>query len=125
HPYSSAPVYGWRGNAYRSSPDPVSTILPRYIPRQVRLVGRAGLEVDVEAQEVEKRELQVLGRRVVDVRDEPARVLALGGAVETRDIALDAPPAEPPDDRARDLVADRIAQDRRMSGARGDGCADS
>ena len=94
-------------------------------PRDVRLVCGAGLEVHVEAREVEERKLQVLGRRVVDVRDEPARVLGLGGAVEARYMALHPPPSEPPNDLARDLVADRVTQDRGMSGARGDPGADA
>ena len=43
-------------------------------PREVRLEARSlRLEVDVEADEVEERQLQVLGRRVVDVGDEPVR----------------------------------------------------
>ena len=51
-------------------------------PGQVRLELRARLEVDVEADEVEERQLEVLGGRVVDVGDERVRVLVLGRVVE-------------------------------------------
>src|SRR5205085_1011389 len=48
----------------------------RPVPCKVLQAGEVGLEplslleVDVEAEEIEKRELEVLGRRKIDVRDE-------------------------------------------------------
>jgi hypothetical protein len=100
-------------------------LLPRQVlePRQVRIEAVGRLEIDVEADEVQEGQIQVLGRRVVDVGDEPARVLRLGRAVQPLQETLHRPPAVPPHHRGRDLAADRVAQNRGVAGAGGHGGA--
>ena len=84
---------------------------------QVGLQALPRLEVHVEADHVEERQFQVLGRGVVHVRDERPRVLGLDRAIQLLQVALDATPAVPPDDRAGNLVADRVPENGRMAGA--------
>ena len=87
-------------------------------PRQVGVEGLRSLEVDVEARQVEERQVQVLGRGEVDVGDQSLRILLLGGAVEALDEALDPAATVPADDRRGDLVADDVAEDSGVPGAR-------
>ena len=93
----------------------------RAIARQVVQAGKVGLEaiarleIDVEAHEVEERQPQVLGGRVVDVRDEAVRILRLHDPGEPLEIALDPPRPEPAHDLGRDLVAERVAEERGMA----------
>ena len=91
-------------------------------------VGRdceSRLEVDVEADEVEEGQLEVLGRRVVDVGDERRRILVLRRAIEALDEALDPARGRASARSRRDLVADRVAEDRRDAGACADALADA
>ena len=83
--------------------------------RQVRRKIRPRLEVDVERREVEERELEVLRAWIAHVRDEPFRVLRLHLRAKIRQEALDATPAVPAHQRRRDLVADRVAEQRRVT----------
>ena len=85
--------------------------------RQVRLQARARLQVHVEADEVEEGKLQVLGRRIVHVRDEASRIDVLHGLVERFQESLHAVPAMPAHDGGRDLVADGVAKERGVTGA--------
>ena len=85
-------------------------------PCEVSLEAVSLLEVDVEREQVEKRQIQVLRRRVVDVGDETAGILVLHGFVEALEVALDRSPAKPAGERRLDLVAERVAQDRRVAG---------
>src|SRR4029079_2469363 len=75
------------------------------------------LEVEVERDEVEERQSQVLGRRVVDVGEERVGGLVAHGAGEAGEEALDAATAVPADERRRDLVADREAEEGGVAGA--------
>ena len=93
-------------------------------PGEVGLELRPGLEEDVEADDVHERQLEVLRAGVVDVGDERPRVLVLAVAVELLQEALDPVPAVPADDRGGNLVADRVAEDRRVAGAGPDALTD-
>ena len=89
-------------------------------PREIRLEPLPRLEIHVEAEEVGERQVQVFGRRIVDVGDEPVRVLLLRRPVEPLEEALDGAAAVPAHDRGGDLVADRVAKDGGVAGARPD-----
>src|SRR5919197_960579 len=84
--------------------------------REISLETVTLLEVDVEREEVEERKIEVFRRRIVDVGDQPARIGVLDGFVKALEVALDRSPAEPPGERRLDLVAERVAKDRRMAG---------
>jgi hypothetical protein len=86
-------------------------------PPQIRLQAGLRLETDVERDEVQERKLQILGGRVIDVCDERVAVLVLDRAVEPLEVPLDLLASVPPDERGRDLVAKRVAEERRMAGA--------
>ena len=75
------------------------------------------LQVDVEAHEVQERELEIFGGGVVHIGDEALGVLGLDGAVRPPQVAFDRSTAEPSGYGAGDLVADGIAQQRRVPGA--------
>ncbi len=83
---------------------------------EVRAELLAALEEDVEAEEVEEPEVEVLGRRVVDVRHERGFVVGLDGVVQPAQELLGAPAPVPAHDGRRDLVADRPAEQRRVAG---------
>ena len=91
---------------------------------QVRLEPRRGLEVDVEAHEIEERELEVFRRGVVDVGHEPVRVLVLDHPAKPLEVALDLWATQPARHRRRDLIAEGIAQERRVTGTLADSLAD-
>ena len=86
--------------------------------RQVRGETLAALEVDVERDEVEERKVQVLRRRIVDVRDEPVGVLVPDRVVKPLEVALDLAAPEPASHRRRDLVAEPVCEQRGMPGDR-------
>ena len=86
-------------------------------PGEIRLHRLVRFEVDVEADQIEKRQLEVFGRRVVDVGDERVPVDLLHGRAKLLDEALDLPTAVPPDDRGGDLVPDGVAEDGGMTRA--------
>ena len=85
---------------------------------EVRLKALLGLEVHVEAHEVEEVEPEILGRRVVDVGDEALGIFVLGGAVQPLEVALDPAAAEPARYGRGDLVTDGITQQGGVSRAR-------
>ena len=87
--------------------------------RQVGLELLFRFEEDVEADEIEERELKVFGRGVVDVRDE-----GVGGSSSVATAVegffqglLDSPAPVPAHDRSSDIVADRIGEHGRVAGA--------
>ena len=83
---------------------------------QVGLKPVLRLEVHVEAHEVEERQLEVFRRGVVHVCHEPAGVLLHDRPVQPLEVALDPSAAQPARHRRRDLVAEGVAQERRMTG---------
>src|SRR5688500_15399123 len=87
-------------------------------PRDVRLQVRRRLEVKIEAGEVQKRQVEVFRRRVVDVRDQRPPVTGFDGVVQASQETLDATVAVPPHYRGGYLVADRVSEDRGVSRTR-------
>src|SRR6185295_8243385 len=84
---------------------------------QVGLEWRLCLEKDVEADEVDKGQLQILGRGIVDVGDQTVRVGRFHRSIQPREELLDPVMPIPAHHRGRDLIPDRVAQDGRMAGA--------
>ena len=76
---------------------------------KVSLQAFPRLQVDVEREQIEKRQLEVFGCGVVDVRDETVGILFLDRAVDTLDVALDRFAANPADQGGRDFVTDCIS----------------
>ena len=93
-------------------------------PREVGAQALLRLEVDVVADEVEEVEPQILGGGIVHVRDQGVGRLALGGVVQPFEVALHRAATEPACNGGRDLVADRVAEDGRMTGRRAHAGAD-
>src|SRR5687768_898615 len=54
---------------------------------------------------------------IVDVRHEPLRILLLHRPVQSLQIPFNLLAAEPPNNRCRDFIAERIAEKRWMAGA--------
>ena len=86
-------------------------------PVEVGLQRLAAFQIDVEADDVDERQLQVLGRREVDVGDQRTRVLGLDRAHQPRQEGLDLLPAVPAHDGRRDLVAHGVTQHGGVPGA--------
>ena len=74
-------------------------------------------QVDVEAHEIEERQIEILGRGIVHVGDESLRVFVPHNSGEALEVALHAVAAEPASQRRGDFVAERVAQQRGMAGA--------
>jgi hypothetical protein len=85
-------------------------------PCQVGLETITRLEVHVEAHEVHERQVEVLRRGIVHVRDERARILELRGVIQPFEIPFHARPAVPAYDGCGNLVADGVAQHGGMTG---------
>src|ERR687897_3758799 len=66
--------------------------------REIRIESRRMLEVDVEADEIDEREIEILRRRIVHVGHERARVLGAHHRGEAAEEALDGGAAMPADD---------------------------
>ncbi len=94
--------------------------IPRNVlqPRQVSLQPLARLEVDIETREIEKGQVKVFRRRIVDVSNQRRRIFQLHRSIKPADELLDLAMSVPADDRRRNLVSDCIRQQRRMVGAR-------
>ena len=93
-------------------------------PREVGGQTLLGLQIHVEACEVEERELEVLRGGIVHVRHQGRGILAANRAAQPLEEPLHPAASVPPDDRRRDLVPDRVHQDRRVAGTAADRRAD-
>jgi hypothetical protein len=94
---------------------------------QAREVGAQvglGMQIDVEAADVVAVEIEIFGRREIDVGQEAVGRALLAGVVEILKKAFDAALAVPADHRGRNLVADREHQHGRMRRQRSHGCGD-
>ena len=85
--------------------------------RQVRTEPLGRLEVHVEAHEIEKGQLQILGRWIVDVGDQTLGILGFDDPIEPLQVALDSTAAQPTHGGRRNLVPDRVTQDGGVTGA--------
>src|SRR5262249_28739638 len=94
----------------------------RPVSRHVLKTGEVGLEtflrlqVDVEADKIKERQIEILRRGVVDVGHEGIRILRLDHVIEVPEIPLDAMTPQPAHRGPRYLVAERVAEDGRMPG---------
>ena len=82
--------------------------------RQVRAEIALAMQVHVERDQVDERQVEVLGRRIVDVREERVGRDRLGVGIQLGEKPLDALRAEPAHDGGGDLVAERQHQDGRV-----------
>ena len=81
---------------------------------QIRAQLRLVVQVHVEGVEIEEREIEELGRRKVDVREEGVGRRRLRVLVQAAEKTLDAHPPVPAHDARRDFVAERDDADGRM-----------
>src|SRR5215475_12863772 len=88
--------------------------------RQIGSQLAFGFEVDVERDDVEKRQLQILGGRIIDVSDDCVGIFFLYDSVEPMQVTRDATAAEPARLRCHDLVAQGKTKQCRMAGTQAD-----
>src|SRR6266850_1478085 len=82
-------------------------------------------QVDVERNEVQKRQIEIFRRRIIYICNEPLGVFVLGSPIEAFKEFFDATVAVPPDDRRGNFVADGIGKESRMSITGSNGFADT
>ncbi len=83
-------------------------------PRKIRPEFRLPMQIHVERAHIKDREIEKLGRRKVDVREQPVRRNAFCLFVQVAEEALDADVAVPANDARRYLVAKGREQDSRV-----------
>src|SRR5262249_39338598 len=76
------------------------------------------MQIDVERHQIEKRELEVFGGRVIHICEKGSWIFGLSGPIELAKELLDFGCAVPSDNRSGNFVSNGVAQDRRMSSAR-------
>src|SRR5260370_29263592 len=74
------------------------------------------LQINIEANKIEKWQFEVLSRRIVDVSEKRRGIFCLCRSIEFFQKALDAPRAIPAHNRGRNLVANRVTQDGWVTG---------
>ena len=75
-------------------------------PREVGVVALGFFEIDVIGVEVHRRDPQILGRRIVDIRDQGIRILVVHGVAHALEEPLDTSRAVPAHDARWDLIPD-------------------
>jgi hypothetical protein len=85
--------------------------------RQVGLQLTLSLQIDIERNHIEKGQVEVFRRRIIDVGDDRLGVLLFGDRVEPIQVASNAAAAEPARLRGHDLVSQRETQQRRVTSA--------
>ena len=83
-------------------------------PRKIRPEFRLPVQIHVERAHIKDREIEKLGRRKVDVREQPVRRSAFCVFVQVAEESLDADIAVPANDARRYLVAKSREQDGRV-----------
>jgi hypothetical protein len=86
-------------------------------PRQIGVESILGLQIDVETHQIQKRQAQIFGGRIVDVRDQALGIFFFYGAIQFAQIAFDARRADPAHQLGWNLVAERVAEQRRVTRA--------
>ena len=100
------------------------------IHSQVMKPGQIGIElglrfeIDIEAKQVQERQLEVLGGRIIGIGHQALGVLLLGRPVKTLDKTLHLAMPVPADQRGRDFIGHAVAEHRGMAGTAGDFLAD-
>src|SRR5207247_2657418 len=75
---------------------------------QVGVQAGLGLEIDVEANEIEKRELEIFGGRIIDVGHQAVGIAGFGQIIEPLEKTLQLAAAMPTHDRGWKFVAEGI-----------------
>ncbi len=83
--------------------------------REVGFKARLRLQVNVEANQIQERKLQVLGSGIVHISKEAFGVLRFCRRVQLLQKTLHPAAPVPAHDRSRDLVTHRVAQDGRVA----------
>ena len=78
------------------------------------------LEIHVEANQVQERQVQIFGRGIVGVAEKPLRVFCFGDPVKRLDETLHPARPVPAHDGRGDLVGDDVSEDRGMARAGAD-----
>src|SRR5215468_9719786 len=76
------------------------------------------MQIHVERHQIEKRELEVFGGRIIHIREKSSWVFGLSGPIELAKELLDSGCAVPSNNRSGNVVANVVTQDGRMSSAR-------
>src|SRR3990172_6830854 len=79
---------------------------------QIAAVVGLVVEIDVETDEIEKVQLEILGRGIVRIREQALGVVLLADVVEFSEKAAHAASAVPSHDIRANLVAESIGEDR-------------
>jgi hypothetical protein len=94
-----------------------SLVCDRLEPAEVRFQTFLGFEIDVETHQVEEREPQILGRRIVDIGNETLGIFFFDCPVQAPKVPLYTNGTDPANQLGRNLVAESIAEKSRMLGA--------
>ena len=92
-------------------------------PRQIGVQALLSFQVNIEADEIEEREFQIFGGRIVNITEETFGIFCFRSAVNGFEKALNTARATPTHDRSGDFVAYRVAENRRVTRALTDGGA--
>ena len=82
--------------------------------REIRAEVALAMQIQVERDHVDKRQVEILGRRVVDVGKQAVGRDRLGIGIQLEQKSLDTLGAKPAHDAGGDFVAEREQQHRRM-----------
>ena len=89
-------------------------------PCQIGLEPLLGFEINVEANKIQKRQMKVFGRGIINVGDQAFRVFRPGGAIQPFQKAFHPAAAVPTHNRSGHFVANGVTEQGRMSGAGAD-----
>jgi len=84
---------------------------------EIGFKARPRLEEHVEAHQIKKRQIQILRRGVVSVREQAFRIFALGDREQIFNKPLDPALSVPPHNVCGNLIGEGVAQHSRMTGA--------
>ena len=82
--------------------------------REIRAQVALPMQIHVERDHVDKRQVEILGRRVVDVGEQTVGRDRLGVVIELEQKSFDTLGAQPAHDAGGDFIAEREQQHRRM-----------
>ena len=83
--------------------------------RQIRIQTFVRFQIHIERQKIQKRQLQIFRRGIIDIRHQALGILRLCPSIEPLQKPFQLAPSVPPHDRGRDLVADCVTEQRRVA----------
>src|SRR3984957_167012 len=92
-------------------------------PEQIAAERFGIVQVDVEGDKIERRQVEILGWRVTGIRYQPVRVSLSGNVSQFGEEFLDPASALPTDHVGRDFIAHAVRKEGRMTTASFRGCA--